>query len=319
LRVNTAALIIRGSGVYATIEATGCADKCTVDIHLWADTPERADAIEEMLSAEFRAHRITDIAFSLNWRFLDGRGSVKSAQTEECASDVLLDEAYPALGSVAEFVEAYLTAPESVLVLQGAPGTGKTRLIRTLLAEISRRDGETASVLYTGDCDVLDTDEVFVEFITSEHAAFVVEDADHLLTPRSEGNQILHRFLNIADGVAQAHGRKIIFSTNLPNVRDIDEALVRPGRCFAHVHLHELQPLEARRLLERLCEDRPDRLHAAWAYADQANKKAHSVAEIYAAYRRVAPSSPRALLRSVARPRRQNMFGFTSEYVGLLR
>jgi ATP-dependent 26S proteasome regulatory subunit len=27
--------------------------------------------------------------------------------------------------------------------------------------------------------------------------------------------------------------RKIIFSTNLPNVGDLDDALVRPGRCFA--------------------------------------------------------------------------------------
>jgi len=42
-------------------------------------------------------------------------------------------------------------------------------------------------------------------------------------------NVDLHRFLAIADGVVRAQGRKIIFTTNLPSVGDIDDALVRPG------------------------------------------------------------------------------------------
>jgi ATP-dependent 26S proteasome regulatory subunit len=58
----------------------------------------------------------------------------------------------------------------------------------------------------------------------------VIEDADHLRMARANGNVDLHRFLAIADGVVRAQGRKIIFTTNLPNVGDIDEALVRPGR-----------------------------------------------------------------------------------------
>jgi len=67
---------------------------------------------------------------------------------------------------------------------------------------------------------------------SGEHDAFVIEDADHLLRARANGNTDLHRFLAIADGVVRAQGRKIIFSTNLPNITDIDEALVRPGRAF---------------------------------------------------------------------------------------
>ena len=47
---------------------------------------------------------------------------------------------------------------------------------------------------------------------------------------RSNGNVDLHRFLAVADGVVRAQGRKIMFTTNLPNIGDIDEALVRPGR-----------------------------------------------------------------------------------------
>jgi ATPase family associated with various cellular activities (AAA) len=113
------------------------------------------------------------------------------------------------------------------------PGTGKTRLIRAILGEMSRRKGEQAECLYTGDMKALESDGIFVKFITGTHDAFVVEDADHLLKPRADGNQHLHRFLTIADGVVRSQGRKIIFSTNLPNIGDLDEALIRPGRCFA--------------------------------------------------------------------------------------
>ena len=70
--------------------------------------------------------------------------------------------------------------------------------------------------------------------------------------PREDGNDHLHRFLTIADGVVRSQGRKIIFSTNLPNVRDLDDALVRPGRCFAHVLTRALNGVETEQLLAAL-------------------------------------------------------------------
>jgi ATP-dependent 26S proteasome regulatory subunit len=114
-----------------------------------------------------------------------------------------------------------------------------------------------------------------------------------LLKPRSTGNQTLHRFLNIADGIASAHGKKIIFSTNLPNLRDIDEALVRPGRCFAHLYMVELQAAEAIGLLDRLCAETPERRAAALAALNVAGRKSFSVAEVYAAHRNTGPQRRR--------------------------
>jgi ATP-dependent 26S proteasome regulatory subunit len=241
---------------------------------------------------------------------LDGKGEIKRASTDERESEALIDEAYPIFSKVNEFIEQYLSAPETVLVLQGSPGTGKTRLIRAILAAMSRQKAETAEVLYTGDASVLESDEVFLEFITESHSAFVVEDADHLLAPRSGGNQTLHRFLNIADGIASAHGKKIIFSTNLPNLRDIDEALVRPGRCFAHLYLQELQQAEATRLLGRLCEDTPGRLSMATDHLQSAGAKTHSVAEVYAAHRNAGPQAVRPHLRRLGVPRDPDRVAF---------
>jgi ATP-dependent 26S proteasome regulatory subunit len=91
-----------------------------------------------------------------------------------------------------------------------------------------------------------------VLYTTGNHDAFVIEDADHLLKARSNGNVDLHRFLAVADGVVRAQGRKIIFTTNLPNIGDIDEALVRPGRCFATVRTRALDQREATSLLTRI-------------------------------------------------------------------
>jgi hypothetical protein len=51
----------------------------------------------------------------------------------------------------------------------------------------------------------------------------------------------------------RALGRKIIFTTNLPNIGDIDEALVRPGRCFAVLRTRSLEHGEAQSLVTKLC------------------------------------------------------------------
>jgi hypothetical protein len=293
LRVNSHTLTVRATQLFGIIEATGAPEKCSLRVQLWTDTAERGEAALEGILAEFRQHEFRDISFSLHWRFLDGDGDIARACTEERASGELLDEAYPLLGNVQSFIDQYLEAPEAVLVLQGPPGTGKTRLIRAILAAISARAGDAADVLYTGDSAVLQSDGVFLEFITDSHRAFVVEDADHLLKPRSGGNQTLHRFLNIADGIASAHGKKIIFSTNLPNTHDIDEALVRPGRCFAHLYLEALQVAEAVALLERLCRETPERRGAALVSLNVAGRKSISVAEVYAAHRNAGPQQGR--------------------------
>jgi ATP-dependent 26S proteasome regulatory subunit len=52
--------------------------------------------------------------------------------------------------------------------------------------------------------------------------------------------------------VVRAQGRKIIFTTNLPNIGDIDEALARPGRCFATVRTRALERGEAELMLSRI-------------------------------------------------------------------
>lgn len=223
-------MILDGEGVFVSAHGGRKSDCCSCSFAIRTDTVARADEVSAALLQSVEHSRIREPMFSIDWRFLTARGELESAAIEELANDVLHDAACPEIGGgVTAFIDRYLSSDETVLVLQGPPGTGKTRLIRAILGEMSRRKRDQAQALYTGDKKAMESDELFVRFITGWEDAFVVEDADHLLRPRAEGNEHLHRFLAIADGVVRAQGRKIIFSTNLPNVGDLDDALIRRG------------------------------------------------------------------------------------------
>jgi hypothetical protein len=275
-RIHAESILLDADGLFVMAYGSRKADYCSCSFYIWAADVARAEAAKERILGKAGSTRITEPMFSIDWHFLTARGELESATIEEMANDVLRDGAYPAIpGGVHAFIARYLDAPETVLVLQGPPGTGKTRLIRAILGEMSRRKGEQAQALYTGDMKALTSDEVFVKFITGWHDAFVVEDADHVLKPRADGNDHLHRFLTIADGVVRSQGRKIIFSTNLPNVGDLDEALIRPGRCFARIHVRTLTGAEAKALAEEIGSPAPA--------IDEARR--HSLAEVYRALR----------------------------------
>lgn len=252
-RLDTGSLLLDGHGVFVQAEGRSHAGYSSCVFNVWAESVAR---IEQVRAEVFRIvgdDRVRDQMFVIDWRFANGRGHTMSSTFEELADDLLLDEAYPMLGQpVQQFVDNFVRAPEAVVILLGPPGTGKTRLIRAMLAALSRRKGNSAEVLYTADKTVLRSDGLFVDFVTGTHDAFVIEDADHLLQPRTDGNLDLHRFLMVADGVVRAQGRKLLFTTNLPNLGAIDEALLRPGRCFASVVVRPLVLGEVQRLALRL-------------------------------------------------------------------
>jgi hypothetical protein len=253
-RLGPGSLFLDGPGVLAILKGSPKAHYTSCRFTLWTENLERALAVESLLLEVVGERRMREETFTIDWRFGTGDGGLTGVSFEELVDPALLDEAYPALSeSVAAFIQRYLAAPETILIVQGPPGTGKTRLVRAILGALSRRMEGRGSVLYTADRRALENDQIFMEFLTEEHDAFVVEDADHILASRANGNLDMHRFLAIADGIVRAQGRKILFTTNLPNVGDIDEALLRPGRCFANVRTRALSRSEAARLVTRIC------------------------------------------------------------------
>lgn len=162
-----------------------------------------------------------------------------------------LKTAYPWLNKdLNEYIEEFLNSSANVLILIGQPGTGKTTFIKNII----HRAGGDAKVAY--DEKVLNTDDFFAGFIEDDCRFLVMEDADAFLSARQDGNSMMHKFLNVSDGLVSAADKKLVFSTNLPNIRDIDSALLREGRCFDVLQFRALTRDESKKVYEEAGVDK---------------------------------------------------------------
>jgi len=187
-RLGEGSLLLDGPGVLVSARGRRKTDYSSMTFAIWADSLVSLESIRDRLLGVVGNERLREETFTIDWHFAAGELGLTSAEFEELADPGSPDEAYPTLGEpIDRFIERYLAAPETVLILQGPPGTGKTRFVRAVLAAISRRKGDSAKVLYTADTRALESDEIFVEFVTGSHDAFVIEDADHILDSRVQG------------------------------------------------------------------------------------------------------------------------------------
>jgi energy-coupling factor transporter ATP-binding protein EcfA2 len=154
------------------------------------------------------------------------------------------------------YLREFITAKENCAVLYGEPGTGKSTLCRTLIFQ------NPCNALIASSAEVVN-DPTFVKLArdyfnnlrTEPERKYgfsklkekfllkpdeeevllpnilVVEEADLLLQKRKAGNFSMQNLLNELDGILKAP-MKVIFVTNLTDLNDIDEALLRPGRCY---------------------------------------------------------------------------------------
>jgi len=206
----------------------------------------------------------------IDW-YYETKCEIHCRSTTEVFSDKVEAEAYPFLTlndepcEVDDFARAYLESPSSVLLLMGEQGTGKTRLIRHVVKMKGLEAGKKPRVVYTTDLNAISSETMYIEFRCSDHDFMVLEDIDNQLVSRSEGNNIMHKFLAASDGFIAAN-KKIILSTNL-HIDEVDQALIRVGRCFASVATRKLTGMESGRLLRKIApnvlgEFQPDRQYS---------------------------------------------------------
>lgn len=178
-----------------------------------------------------------------------------------------IDEMYPFLKTnLADFYDGYMESSASILLLIGPPGTGKTTFIRGLLQHCK------ASAMVSYDAAVLEKDYIFAQFVEGDKSVLVLEDADMFLKSRKEGNTMMHKFLNVGDGLVTTRNKKMVFSTNLPSISDIDPALIRPGRCYDIVHFGELNQEQAE-LLAKKTGAVITEIRDKWSIADVFNEQ----------------------------------------------
>ena len=211
----------------------------STDVRCYGDF-EWADSVIEKVESEFSV-----VTSYIEWIY---SGDGQSVNVPLNRDRLPIAEMYPFLNgeSLEDYYDRYMDSTANILLLIGPPGTGKTTFIRGLLAHRS------CSAIVTYDAGILDKDGFFARFIEDDAEIMVLEDSDAFLKSRSDGNTMMHRFLNVGDGLVTTKGKKMIFSTNLPSIRDIDSALIRPGRCFDIVTFDSLNVEQANNLANKL-------------------------------------------------------------------
>lgn len=152
---------------------------------------------------------------------------------------------YPWMDGVTpeEYMQSFMDAKEQIALFYGIPGSGKSSLIKTGIAKLGINAIMCAKASLTGNA----------QFVTSllkhlsdnkEIDLVVLEDADALMIPRSEGNTALNELLSAADGIGRMKF-KLLLTSNADNTAGIDTALIRHGRAFDVMKFGRLSPIEA--------------------------------------------------------------------------
>jgi hypothetical protein len=193
----------------------------------------------KMLHDHFKSKSTKQI--TIDWYYTIGGGDLVSTEKMMRLNTVFHDEFYPFIkGGVEAYCKRFDQSRSNVLILLGPPGTGKTSFIRQLLTI------NNAEAITTFDESVMNTDKFYVECFNNTKKYVIMEDADVLLTSREkEGNKIMNKILNSADGLVSSDDKKFIFTANITNLTKIDDALLRPGRCFDARNFRLLNQSEA--------------------------------------------------------------------------
>jgi hypothetical protein len=144
-------------------------------------------------------------------------------------------------------------------VLTGAPGTGKTTLLRSLAQWLA--GSHMFYFMPAARFTKVESGEV-VTFWAEENRnsklrkVLILEDAESVLQRRGEDNrEKVASLLNLTDGMlGDALGLHVVCTLNC-ELADLDPALLRPGRLIAHRAVGRLSVNEAQQLAAHL--DRP--------------------------------------------------------------
>jgi hypothetical protein len=169
--------------------------------------------------------------------------------------------------TVQKFAQTYAASRAPVLLLYGPTGTGKTTFVRTMAKELNAVVVATSDMKIASSSALIDTYRDMLKQAMEDNDPrphiLLLEDLDALLMSRLNNNREMARLLNETKGITSNKGIYIIFSTNLTDLKDVDQALLRPGRCFAKVNIGRMTLPEANIVRKDLGYDDFDLKHLA--------------------------------------------------------
>lgn len=221
-------------------------------IQVFGKTIESTEKIIGLVYSTLKKYIVERVSVHMHWWYSDG-SSVHQWNMEEDIPDLgAIKTNYPFLQrnnkpcSIDTWINAYLSSKDSLLVLMGEPGTGKTRFIQYLLRKMYEsmpkdlREYHNLECQYTSDKRALESGDMFFSFLAGSSEIMVLEDIDFHLESRKMGNTSMYYLLNVTDGLITNKGKKVVVSTNLETLANIDSALIRKGRCFDILNFRKL-------------------------------------------------------------------------------
>jgi hypothetical protein len=179
------------------------------------------------------------------WWFLSKKGGITNISLKVKPMKKFNQLCYPYIENIEEFINGFYASDAPVMIFLGPPGLGKTSILKYMI------NRDNLKVVTTYDEKVMEDDSFYMSFIRSKNDLLILEDADRILRERKLENSVMSKLLNVSDGIFSLDKKKIIFTTNAEK-REIDEAILRPGRCYKLVEFRPLTRLEAEALAESL-------------------------------------------------------------------
>lgn len=210
-----------------------------INIEIYSNSIDNINKCKEKILYFFNSYLIlkNNSIIKIYYYTLNFQGVPVCYEVTEEVETKLNSVNYPFINNIDKLIEDYLSSKASILFLMGSPGTGKTKFIRYLL---SKQIDNYKNVYFTSDKAVIEHGIIFTEFLQSNSKILILEDFDFHLNSRKEGNTIMYHLLGVSDGLIQSQNKKIIISTNLSSLVNIDEAVIRKGRCFDILNFRSL-------------------------------------------------------------------------------
>lgn len=166
----------------------------------------------------------------------------------------------PSVVSDYRFIEQQLTAKDPVgrlAVLEGVPGTGKTRLIRALICSLMDK---AECILVAPNALPHLSGTQFLGALIEQHRygkpmVLILEDADACLLARDEDKASLDALtglLNLSDGILGATLDIRIIATTNAKIEKLDDAVLRKGRLLRRIDMKALSKEQAGEVFKRL-------------------------------------------------------------------
>lgn len=243
-----------------------CLKEVQLGFSFFSKFEERA-VIQKLIEKKFKEYFHAQKVAIVSWGITTAHG-FETVDTQTILDEVVHPEAYPQI-NMKQYVDDYLNSASSILLLIGSSGMGKTRFIRYIMSKMHDKylnetfkaednvfgpneKYDELSVLYSMDQKIFTEESFFMQFVQKDYNLMVLEDIDFNLKSRKQGNTFMYKLLGVSDGLIKSVNKKIILSTNLPNQSDIDDALLRPGRCFGTIVFDKLQLTQANALREKI-------------------------------------------------------------------